>query len=105
MLLCLHPIISQWIICYVVFSLVTSTIDIKDTKMFDEFENVKIKQDELFQKLVHIHRLVEVHEKIITYDYSESDDEDECEHNWVKECRGYDDYWKVCTKCKKDITN
>lgn len=106
LLVSLYDIIPQWIIFYGIFSLIVSSNDSKDTEMFNELEKLKIKQDEMFQKLDQIHRLVEVHDKPITYDYSESDeDEDECEHNWVKECRGYDDYWKVCTKCKKDITN
>lgn len=104
-LLSLHDTIPQWIIFYGIFSLIVSSNHPQDMKMFNDLEKVEIKQDVIIQKLEQLHRLNEVRDKPITYEYSESDDEDDCEHNWVKECRGYDDYWKVCTKCKKDITN
>jgi hypothetical protein len=27
------------------------------------------------------------------------ENDDGCKHIWVRQCKGYDDYWKVCTLC------
>ena len=99
----------QIFVYFGLFSIVTSYLIPNDNKTLHELEKINKKQDELIEKIDQIYDKIctNVKPEMIKPDYyeSESEEEDECEHKWVKECRGYDDYWKVCSKCKKDIIN